>query len=85
MTSFDNFTNSINQMREWLNAFDESVIPQDKLQDFARSKKILKYIEEYIKNLDQDLLPREFDQESNSIITRGLNSYTDLTLNAICA
>lgn len=77
MTSFDNFTNSINQMREWLNAFDESVIPQDKLQDFVRSKKILKYIEDYIKNLDQDLLPNEFYQESNSIITRGLNSYTD--------
>lgn len=80
MTSFDNFTNSINQMREWLNTFDESVIPQDKLQDFARSKKILKYIEEYIKNLDQDLLPREFDQESNSIINRGLNSYTDFNI-----
>lgn len=80
MTSFDNFTNSINQMREWLNAFDESVIPQDKLQDFVRSKKILKYIEEYIKNLDQDLLPREFDQESNSIINRGLNSYTDFNI-----
>lgn len=80
MTSFDNFTNSINQMREWLNAFDESAIPQDKLQDFARSKKILKYIEEYIKNLDQDLLPREFDQESNSIINRGLNSYTDFNI-----
>lgn len=80
MTSFDNFTNSINQMREWLNTFDESAIPQDKLQDFARSKKILKYIEEYIKNLDQDLLPREFDQESNSIINRGLNSYTDFNI-----
>ena len=80
MTSFDNFTNSINQMREWLNAFDESVIPQDKLQDFARSKKILEYIEGYIKNLDQDLLPNEFDQESNSIINRGLNSYTDFNI-----
>lgn len=80
MTSLDNFTNLINQMREWLNAFDESTIPQDKLQDFARSKKILKYIEEYIKNLDQDLLPREFDQESNSIINRGLNSYTDFNI-----
>ena len=80
MTSFDNFTNSINQMREWLNNFDESVIPQDKLQNFVRSKKILKYIEGYIKNLDQDLLPNEFYQESNSIINRGLNSYTDFNI-----
>ena len=80
MTSFDNFTNSINQMREWLNTFDESTIPQSEFQNFARSKKILKYIEEYIKNLDQDLLPREFDQESNSIINRGLNSYTDFNI-----
>lgn len=50
MTSFDNFTNSINQMREWLNAFDESVIPQDKLQDFARSnrrKELARLYQEY--------------------------------------
>lgn len=77
MASLDNFTNLINQMREWLNDFDESTIPQNEFQNFVRSKKILKYIEDYIKNLDQDLLPNEFYQESNSIITRGLNSYTD--------
>lgn len=50
MTSFDNFTNSINQMREWLNAFDESVIPQDKLQDFAHSnrrKELARLYQEY--------------------------------------
>ena len=80
MTSFDNFTNLINQMREWLNDFDESTIPQNEFQKFARSKKILKYIEDYIKNLDQDLLPNEFYQESNSIINRGLNSYTDFNI-----
>lgn len=77
MASLDNFTNLINQMREWLNDFDESTIPQNEFQNFVRSKKILEYIEGYIKNLDQDLLPNEFDQESNNIINRGLNSYTD--------
>lgn len=39
MTSFDNFTNSINQMREWLNDFDESTIAQNELQYFARSNR----------------------------------------------
>ena len=43
MTSLDNFTNLINQMREWLNDFDESTIPQNEFQKFARSKKILEY------------------------------------------
>lgn len=76
MTSLDNFTNSINQMREWLNNFDESTIPQDELQDFARSKKILKYIEGYIKNLDQDLLPYEFYQEIDKI-NYMINNYRD--------
>lgn len=80
MRNFDNFTNSINQMREWLNDFDESTIPQNEFQNFIRSKKILKYIEDYTKNLDQDLLPNEFYQESNSIINRGLNSYTDFNI-----
>ncbi|WP_086247702.1 hypothetical protein [Campylobacter vicugnae] len=77
MTSLDNFTNLINQMREWLNNFDESTIPQDKLQKFARSKKILEYIEGYTKNLDQDLLPNEFDIEIDYIINHRLNSDTD--------
>ena len=80
MASLDNFTNSINQMREWLNDFDESTIPQNEFQKFVRPKKILKYIEDYIKNLDQDLLPNEFYQESNSIINHGLNSYTDFNI-----
>lgn len=80
MRNFDNFTNLINQMRKWLNDFDESTIPQNEFQKFVRSKKILKYIEDYIKNLDQDLLPNEFYQESNSIINRGLNSYTDFNI-----
>lgn len=39
MTSFDNFTNSINQMREWLNNFNESTIAQNELQNFARSNR----------------------------------------------
>lgn len=80
MRNFDNFTNSINQMREWLNDLDESTIPQSEFQKFARSKKILKYIEEYIKNLDQDLLPNEFDIEIDYIIKHRLNSYTDFNI-----
>lgn len=39
MTSFDNFTNSINQMREWLNDFDGSTIAQNEFQNFARSNR----------------------------------------------
>lgn len=80
MTSFDNFTNSINQMREWLNAFDRSTIPLNEFQDFVRSKKILKYIEDYTKNLDQDLLPNEFYKEIDYIISHRLNSYTDFNI-----
>ena len=80
MTSFDNFTNSINQMREWLNAFDRSTIPLNEFQNFVRSKKILKYIEDYTKNLDQDLLPNEFYKEIDYIINHRLNSYTDFNI-----
>ncbi|MBQ8819684.1 hypothetical protein [Campylobacter sp.] len=80
MASLDNFTNSINQMREWLNAFDESTIPQNEFQKFARSKKILEYIEGYTKNLDQDLLPNEFYKEIDYIISHRLNSYTDFNI-----
>lgn len=80
MTSLDNFTNLINQMREWLNAFDESTIPQNEFQKFARSKKILEYIEGYTKNLDQDLLPNEFYKEIDYIISHRLNSDTDFNI-----
>lgn len=80
MTSFDNFANSINQMREWLNAFDRNTIPLNEFQNFVRSKKILKYIEDYTKNLDQDLLPNEFYKEIDYIINHRLNSYTDFNI-----
>lgn len=66
MNSLENFKNNFKALKEQVDNMDEKSIKQDELEQFARNKEAMVYIESYISLLNEKLLPNSFFNETQN-------------------
>lgn len=79
MNSLKQLKNNFKTLKEQVNNIDEKDINQNELEQFARNKEAMAYIESYINLLNEKLLPNDFFYDTQDCFTGWNNTTSHLT------